>query len=198
LTTDAFEKAVALCQRRAGWRRQIAGREGVGRERASVDAKIAMLDSALRRAQELHEASLSPLRELRERLADRAREAGSALEDLRTDLPKHFAAARESARLAFLAASAPLAKETARREAAMVEAALIEKTLAEKPVTSSERPASKAWLAARADRDFELTERLASLRAKAENAAAKIAELAPLAAEAKAKLDAAEQSAYDF
>jgi len=136
MDTTAFESAVGLCQRRAAWRRQLAGRAEIDRERAAVSSKIEVLNAGLRRAQELHASS--------------------------------------------------------------VEISLVEKSLAEKPTASPERAESRAWLAARADREAELSEQLDHLRAKAENAAARIAELAPLAAKAKAKLDEAEQAAFDF
>jgi len=198
MDTDGFEKAVELCQRRAAWKRQVAGRPEVDRERASVDAKIAMLDAGLRRSQEQYALAVEPLRELQSRLAGRAREAGNAQEDLRREVPKHVGETREAANRAFTAASDPLGKLESRLAATRTEAASVEKALAEKPVTSSERPESRAWLAARVNRDNELTERLASLRSQAENAAARIAELAPIVAEAQSKLDAAEQAAFDF
>jgi len=198
MTTTAFESAVAMCQRRAGWRRQLASRSEVDRERASVSSKIETLDAGLRRAQESHETSIEPLRVLRERLADRSREIGNAQEDLRRDVPQHMKAARESANRALLEASGPLAKAESARAATLVEISLVEKSLAAGPTTSPERPESKAWRAAKIDRDNELTEKLASLRSVAENAAARIAELTPIVAKAKAAFDAAEQSAFNF
>jgi len=198
MTTTAFESAVALCQRRAAWKRQVAGRAEVDRERAAVSAKIEMLDAGLRRAQEQYALAVEPLRELRERCADRSREIGYAESGLRDDIPKHIRDARESANRVLLEASGPLAKAESVRAATLVEISLVEKSLASKPSASHERPESRAWLAARADREAELSERLASLRSVAENAAARIAELAPLAAKAQSAFDAAEQSAYDF